>query len=113
MARQANPEIKVKDLQGFKYFDTILPLLARLRDAGTADDKAGNRQLFFDQYVALVLLYFFNPSLSSLNGLLQASKLDKVKKTTGGPQVSKGSFSEAQGVFDASLLEGIIAELAE
>lgn len=113
MARQAHPRIKAKDLQGFKYFDMVLPLLARLRDAGTADDKAGNRRLFFDQYVALVLLYFFNPILSSLNGLLQASELDKVKKTTGSGHVSKGSFSEAQGVFDASLLEGIIAELAE
>jgi Transposase DDE domain len=91
-----------------------LPLLARLHDAGTADDRAGNRRLFFDQYVALLLLYFFNPILTSLNALLQASALDKVKKITGGSRhVSKGSFSEAQGVFDASLLEGIIAELAE
>jgi hypothetical protein len=113
MAHQANPEIKAKDLQGFKYFDMVLPLLSRLRDAGTADDKAGNRTLFFDQYVALILLYFFNPIITSLNGLLQASELDKVKKTTGSGHVSKGAFSEAQGVFDARLLEGIIAELAE
>src|SRR5208282_3136380 len=67
----------------------------------------------FDQYVALELLYFFNPILTSLNGLLQASALDKVRKTTGSGHVSKGSFSEAQGIFAAPLLEGIIAELAE
>lgn len=113
MAGKAKPPIKAKDLQGFKYFDMVLPLLARLHDAGTADDKAGNRRLFFDQYVVLILLYFFNPILTSLNALLQASALDKVKKTTGTGHVSKGSFSEAQCVFDASLLEGIIAELAE
>jgi hypothetical protein len=113
MARQATAPIKVKDLQGFKYFDMVLPLLARLHDAGTQEDKAKNRQLFYDQYVALMLLYFFNPILTSLNGLLQASSLDKVRKTTGSGHVSKGSFSEAQGVFEASLLEGIIAELAE
>jgi hypothetical protein len=113
MARKRKTPVKAKDLQGFKYFDAVLPLLARLHEAGAADDRAGNRRLFFDQYVALLLLYFFNPTLTSLNGLLQASALDKVKKIAGSQHVSKGSFSEAQGVFDASLLEGIIAELAE
>src|SRR5439155_17653385 len=69
--------------------------------------------LFFDQYAALLLLYFFNPILTSLNGLQQASALDKVQKITGGPRVANGSLSEAQGVCDARLLEGLIAELAE
>jgi Transposase DDE domain len=113
MPRKPNPAITAKELQGFKYFDMVLPLLARLHDAGTADDKAGNRRLFYDQYIALLLLYFFNPILTSLNALLQASALDKVKRTTGCGHVSKGAFSEAQGIFEASLLEGIIAELAE
>lgn len=113
MPRQAKGPITAKHLQGFKYFDSVLPLLARLHDAGTHNDKAGNRRLFFDHYVALLLLYFFNPILTSLNGLLQASTLDKVQKTTGCGPVSKGSFSEAQGIFAASLLEGLIAELAE
>jgi hypothetical protein len=61
----------------------------------------------------LLLLYFFNPILASLNGLQQASALDKVQQVTGGPRVSKGSLSEAQGVFDATLWEGLIADLAE
>jgi DDE family transposase len=113
MARKAKPPVALKDLQGFKYFDRVVPLLARLHTAGTQGDKAKNRRLFFDQYVALQLLYFFNPILTSLNGLLQASQLDKIRKVTGCGHVSKGSFSEAQGVFEASLLEGIIAELAE
>src|SRR5271155_3317981 len=103
MARKASAPIKVKDLQGFKYFDMVLPLLARLHDAATADDQAGNRRLFFDQYVALMLLYFFNPILTSLNGLLQASALDKVRQTVGCGHISKGSFSEAQGVFFGTL----------
>lgn len=113
MARKAKPPLHVKDLQGFKYFDRVLPLLTRLHHAGTQGDKAGNRRLFYDQYTALMLLYFFNPILTSLNGLLQASDLDKVRKVTDCGHVSKGSFSEAQGVFEASLLLGIIAELAE
>src|SRR5258708_3063918 len=101
MAPKANIPFKAKDLQGFKYFDAVLPLLTRLHDAGTAADKAGNLRLFFDQYVALLLLYFFNPILTSLNGLLQASALDKVRQTVGSGHISKGSFSEAQGVFEA------------
>jgi hypothetical protein len=113
MPRKAKAPVGPKDLQGFKYFDQILPVLARLHDAGTQDDKAGNRRLFFDHYVALLLLYFFNPILTSLNSLLQASGLEKVRTATGCGHVSKGSFSEAQGIFDAALLEPLIAELAE
>ena len=113
MSRQPTPPLVAKDLQGFKYFEMILPLLAPLHEAGTARDRAGNRRLFFDQYAALLLLYFFNPILTSLSGLQQASGLDKVQKVTGGTRVSKGALSEAQGVFEATLLEGIIAELAQ
>jgi hypothetical protein len=111
--RKPKPPVVAKDLQGFKYFDMVRPLLARLHDDGTAADKAGNRQLFFDQYAALLLLYFFNPILTSLNGLRQATELDKVQQSVGGGRVSAGSLSEAQGVFHPALLEGIIAELAE
>jgi hypothetical protein len=113
MPRKPTPPVTAKDLQGFKYFALVAPLLERLHHDGTARDQAGNRTLFHDQYAALLLLYFFNPILTSFNGLQQASALDKVQKITGGPRVSKGSLSEAQGVFDATRLEGLIAELAE
>jgi Transposase DDE domain len=111
--RKPKPPVTAKDLQGFKYFEMVHPLLARLHDDGTACDKAGNRRLFYDQYAALLLLYFFNPILTSFNGLLQASALHKVQKVLGCGRVSAGSLSEAQGVFNPALLEGIIAELAE
>jgi hypothetical protein len=112
MPRPPKAPLAAQDLQGFKYFDLVLPLLATLHDAGTGRDRAGNRQLFFDQYAALLLLYFFNPILTSLNSLQQASGLAKVQKITGGQRVSTGALSEAQGVFEAALLEGLIAELA-
>jgi hypothetical protein len=113
MSRKPATPVAAKDLQGFKYFALVTPLLQRLHDSGGARDKAGNRRLFFDQYAALLLLYFFNPILTSLNGLQRATALDEVKKVTGGPRVSVGSLSEAQGVFDPALLEGLIAELVE
>jgi hypothetical protein len=111
--RKPKPPVALKDIQGFKYFEMVQPLLERLRPDGTASDKAGNRQFFYDQYVALLLLYFFNPILTSFNALRQATELDKVQKVLGCGRVSAGSLSEAQGVFNPALLEGIIAELAE
>ena len=112
-ARRPKPPVAAKDLQGFKYFDMVRPLLERLHDDGTARDQAGNRRLCFDQYAALLLLYFFNPILTSLNGLRQATALDKVQKVLGCGRVSAGALSEAQAVFDPTLLEGLIAELAQ
>jgi hypothetical protein len=98
-------------LQGFKYFKKFLPLLDRLHDHATARDKAGNRLLHFDQYIALQLVFFFNPIVTSMRGLLQASELRKVRRELGVCPTSLGSFSEAGSVFDAELLKPIIAEL--
>lgn len=102
-----------QDLQGFKYLNDVLPLLQRLHPSGTGSDRAGNRLFFFDHYVALLLLYFFNPILTSRNALVQASRLAKVQSFCGGRPVSVGSFSEAQHLFEPALLEGLIAELAQ
>lgn len=106
------PEIVAKDLRGFKYFRKILPLLDRLHQAGTARDTAGNRLLHFDQYIALQLLFFFNPIVTSMRGLIQASRLRKVQEVLGVRPTSLGSFSEAPAVFDPELLKPIIAQLA-
>jgi Transposase DDE domain len=99
-------------LQGWKYFRQLTPLLARLHDAGCARDKAGNRELHFDQYCSLILLALFNPLTRSVRALSQASELDKVQERLGVKRVSLGSFSEAARVFDPELLLPIIAELA-
>lgn len=101
-----------KDVQGLKYFKLLRPLLERLHAAGTQRDRAGNRKLFFDNYGALLLLYFFNPILTSLRGVQQASTLGNVQRRLGCARSSLGSLSEATGVFDAQLLQPIIAELA-
>jgi len=112
MARKERPKITEEKLQGFKYFKILRPLLESLHQVGTQRDKAQNRQLFFDQYGGLLLLYFFNPILTSLRGIQQASHLEKVQKKLGCRGTSLGSLSEAANVFDARKLEEIIAELA-
>lgn len=107
----AKPPIRESDLIGFKYFKAILPLLDRLHADGCARDKANNRSLHYDQYCALLLLFLFNPIVSSMRGLIQASTLKKVRKELGVEPTSLGSFSEAASVFDPDLLQEIIGEL--
>lgn len=110
---QTKPKFSEQDLQAFKYFDLLQPLLEKLHDAGTERDRAGNRKLFFDQYAALLLLYFFNPVLTSLRGIQQASGFRKVQRELGVAKTSLGSLSEAARVFDAQLLQAMIRELAD
>jgi len=112
MSSSASAPVAARDLQGFKYLDDVLPLLHCLRPCGTASDRAGNRQFFADHYAALLLLYFFNPVLTSRNALRQASQLAKVQAFCGGRPVSAGSFSEAQHLFDPALLGELVTELA-
>lgn len=113
MSKATLPVVREKDLQGFKYFAILQPLLERLHDDATQRDRAHNRILHFDQFASLLLLYFFSPALTSLRGLQQASNLAKVQKTLGCARTSYGALSEASRVFDADLLRDIIVELAE
>jgi hypothetical protein len=87
MARRQASEVRESDIVGLKYFDRLMPLLKRLHEVGTQRDRAGNRQLFFDQYCAYILLFLFNPIVTSLRGIQQASELKKVQKKLGCPRV--------------------------
>ena len=106
------PDIQESDLRGFKYFEHLRQLVQHLHPVGTARDKAGNRELFFDDYVLLLLLYFFNPVITSLRGLCQASDLAKVQKILGVKHTSLGSLHEAGTLFEPALLRAIVQELA-
>jgi Transposase DDE domain len=104
--------IRDSDIVGLKYFDRLMPLLEKLHDVGTARDRAGNRTLFFDQYCSYILLFLFNPIVTSLRGIQQASELPRVQKKLGCPRASLGSLSEATQVFDPEPVKQIAAELA-
>ncbi len=104
--------VREADLAGFKFFAPVMGLLARLHGAATRRDTAGNRTLHYDQHVALLLLYFFNPVVSSLRAVTAASGLAKVQRKLGCARASLGSLSEAHRVFDADLLLPVISELS-
>jgi hypothetical protein len=107
------PPLAAKKVAGLKYFKQLKPLLARLHDIGTQRDRSGNRRLFFDDYAALILLSFFDPSLTSLRALQQASCLQKVQDKLDTPRISLGALSAAARDFDAEALPAIIGELAD
>jgi hypothetical protein len=96
-------------LRGFKYFKVLSPILQRLH----LEKDHHNRKLYFDQYIALFLFYFFNPIVTSLRAIQQVSELKKVQKVLGVKRTSLGSLSEASSVFDSQLITPIIQQLAE
>ena len=100
-------------LQGLKYFRLIDTMLERLRPVGTERDKSRNRELFFDQYATLMLLYFFNPAVTSLRGVQNFTTLEKVQQLCGVKPTALGSLSEAASVFNPEALQPVIAELAK
>jgi Transposase DDE domain len=111
MPRPPKPPVQVDDLQGFRYLRHFGELWQPLRHC--ALDKAGNRTFFYDQYLALLLLYYFTPALTSLRGLQQAAGLDKVQKQLGLPKApGLGTLSAAARDFDPDLLRPLLAELA-
>ncbi len=65
-----------------------------------------------DQYGVLVLMWMFNPILTSLRGLQQASTLKDVQKKFGVGRASLGSLSESVSIFDPEPLKQIAATLA-
>jgi Transposase DDE domain len=111
MAAMPSHQVDAMLLQGFKYFQMLGPLFAHLHTVGTHRGRAGNRRRHYDQYATLLLLYFFNPILTSLRALQHASTLAKVQWRWGVRRTSLGALSEAAQVFDAELLHAIIATL--
>jgi hypothetical protein len=111
--KKKETKVEAKDLTGLKYLDRMRSLLSPLASVGCERDRAGNRWLHFDDYCMLVLLYLFNPVVTSLRGIQQASELTAVQKRLSCPRTSLGSLSEATDVFDPERLKEIIEELAE
>ena len=77
MAGRRREKVTEDQVGGFKYFKKLLPILDRLHDEACARDRAQNRQLHFDQYSALILLYMFNPIITSLRGHRAGQRIEE------------------------------------
>ena len=98
--RVKQQKIQESDITGLAYFNKLAPLLKRLHEQGCARDRAGNRVLHYDQYCLLLLLYLFNPIVTSLRGIQQASELKKVQRKLGcsrGAGITLRSHQRLQG----------------
>jgi hypothetical protein len=104
-------DLASKRLEGAKFLTRLRPLLGRLRDEACDRDRAGNRELFFDQLCGLILLSFFEPTLKSLRDLRAVSGLVQVRTQLGCRETSLGPLSEALRVFDSERLVEIVQEL--
>ena len=113
MAKKEEKKIEEKDIVGLKFFDQLGELFQQLHDVGCERDRARNRSLHMDHYCMLILLYMFNPVVTSLRGLQQASELQNVQRKLGCPRTSLGSLSESVAVFDSQRLKPIIESLGE
>ena len=114
MRRMAEPvcaNITLDDIRGIKQLRRVATLLSSLHEVGCGRDKAGNRQLHFDDYVLLILLYLFNPLIDSMRTLQKAADLPEVQKQLGIKRFSLGSFSESCRVFRPEMLQAVVEQL--
>jgi hypothetical protein len=96
-----------------KQLRRVAGLLSSLHTAGCDRDKAANRELHFDDYVLLILLYLFNPLIDSMRVLQKVSELPEVQSRLGIKRFSLGSFSESCRVFDPAMLQEVVDQLAK
>jgi hypothetical protein len=96
-------------LIGWEYLRRVQVLLQALHEH-KADP---NRELFYDQYVALLLFSFYNPVIQGLRQIEQLTDLEKVRQKLGVQHASRSSLSEASHVFDPKLLANLFSTLLE
>src|SRR5436305_4439281 len=108
----AQPSFDPRQIRGVQKLRDLLPALTSLHGVGCARDTAGNRELHFDEYVTLVLLYLMNPLIDSVRALQQAAEVERVSEQLGVKRFSLGSLSESVRVFDPQKLKAIILQLA-
>lgn len=118
MARKPDPPIDASQLQRWQLLKAFNRHLARAFESVALHPswQDPQRLLAAADYTSLFLLGVFNPIVTSMRGLCQASKLTKVQREICRRAVSLGSFSEAQHLLEPELLrhvyEGLAAELA-
>lgn len=111
MSEVPEKPITIADVRGMKQLRRMAKLLKHLHQVGCARDKANNRELHYDDYVLLVLLYLFNPFIDSMRTLQKAADLPEARKKLGIKRFSLGSFSESCRVFDPAMLKKVVEQL--
>jgi len=101
------PAIRGEDLFGGKYVRNLQNHLAKLRAA----HPHPNRTLFFDDVAVAYLLGFFTPTIRSLRTMEDFSQTEQMQAHLSADRLPRSTLSDANKVFDPTLLEPIIEEL--
>lgn len=109
-ARKAR-DITIDDIRSMKQLRRVAGMLSHLHEVGCGRDRAGNRELHFDDYVLLVLLYLFNPLIDSVRTLQKVADLPEARQRLGIKRFSLGSFSESCRVFEPQMLQHVVDQL--
>jgi hypothetical protein len=102
-------DFRPQDIRSLKLFKQIRKLLRKLHKL----HPHPNRKLHYDEYICLLLLYYFNPILTSLRSVQHAAGFPNVQKRLGVHAASLGSLSEASHVFDPEPLRLLFLEAAD
>jgi hypothetical protein len=76
-----------------------------------AQPAHGNRNLFADHLLVAHLIAFLSPALKSLRRIEQVFNHAVARRRFGLPRIPKSTLSDAQALFDPTLLDRIITEL--
>jgi hypothetical protein len=99
--------VRDHDLLGGRYVRSLQKSLSQLRAAHSHP----NRTLYFDDVTIAYLLAFFSPTLRSLRMLEDASGLPRMQQHLSVARICRSTLSDANKVFDPTLLEPIIEDL--
>src|SRR5688572_32119501 len=91
------------------FRSVLLPRLKLLPPTATEQDP--RRKLAADSYFSLFLLGMFNTTVTSMRGLVAATRFKKVRAICP-HQIAPASFSEAQHLFNPEVLADVIRDLA-
>lgn len=114
MSRKRSEPITEQQLAGWKLLERFIGVLDRHGTviAPNRRETHGLRDLDRRTYFGLFLFGLFNPVVTSMRALCQASRLDRVSGMLDhkGPVAISG-FSDAQHVFAPEILEPVLREL--
>lgn len=70
------------------------------------------RKLACSDYFSLMLFALYNPVVKTMRGLCASTRMEKVRRIVSRNEVSLGSFSEAQTIFEPEILRKVLKNVS-
>ena len=103
-----------EDLKRFNLVEQFRQKLEKIlsKTQSTPSELDSRRTLMCSDYFSLMLFALYNPVVKTMRGLCASTGMEKVRKLVSSHEVSLGSFSEAQAVFNPDILRQVLKNLA-